>query len=97
MVTIGGGVVLDIGGKRSIEGRGLRAARTLSWPDAADAADRVALLVRESEFGMGMEELVARTGMLESEMQPPRRRALPGGSGPAAGLVCGSRLVPRGA
>jgi selenocysteine-specific elongation factor len=40
-----------------------------------DAAARIALLVREAEFGMGMPELVARTGMLETAIAAAAVRA----------------------
>jgi selenocysteine-specific elongation factor len=40
-----------------------------------DAASRIALLVREAEFGMGMPALVARTGMLETAIAAAAARA----------------------
>jgi len=64
VVTIGGGVVIDIGERRYP--RGFDAAPRLAVLGGADAAARIALLVREGAFGMGMAELVARTGMAES-------------------------------
>ncbi len=59
VVTIGGGVVVDIGERR--------------YRKTDDVAGRleslgVGLLVREAEFGMGMAELVARTGSLPGEV-----------------------------
>jgi selenocysteine-specific elongation factor len=63
VVTIGGGVVLDIRAPRRAPLERLRILET------APAAERLALLVRESRYGMGMPELVARTGMLESDIQ----------------------------
>ncbi len=59
VVTIGGGVVVDIGERR--------------YRKTDDVAGRleslgVGLLVREAEFGMGMAELVARTGRLPREI-----------------------------
>ncbi|SPE40943.1 Selenocysteine-specific elongation factor [Candidatus Sulfopaludibacter sp. SbA3] len=59
VVTIGGGVVLDIGERR--------------YRKADDVAGRLANLavgplVREAEFGMGMAELVARTGRLPRQI-----------------------------
>jgi selenocysteine-specific elongation factor len=78
VVTIGGGVVLDAGkhGAR-LKGEAWRARLdVLAGPGwCPDAADRVALLVRESEFGLGMEELVARTGMLETDAAAAAARA----------------------
>jgi selenocysteine-specific elongation factor len=63
VVTIGGGVVLDTGGQRYRKGdRVPERLRTLA---EAPAAERVALLVRESKYGMGTAELVARTGLTE--------------------------------
>ncbi len=62
-VTIGGGIVLDIAAPRRAPQERLRIL------DTSPAAERIALLVRESRYGMGMPELVARTGMLESDIQ----------------------------
>jgi selenocysteine-specific elongation factor len=76
VVTIGGGVVLDTGGKRYR--RGDRVAERLRTLAEAPAAERIALLVRESRYGMGTAELVARTGLLEREIQAvPSRDAIP--------------------
>jgi selenocysteine-specific elongation factor len=69
VVTIGGGVVLDIAGPRRPPLDRLRILETGS------AAERIALLVRESRYGMGMPELVARTGMLEADIQKAARDA----------------------
>jgi selenocysteine-specific elongation factor len=59
VVTIGGGVVVDIGQRR--------------YRKTDDVAGRlsnlsVGALVRESDFGMGMAELVARTGRLSRDI-----------------------------
>src|ERR1039457_2618492 len=59
VVTIGGGVVIDVGAA----GGGARAR--VDGLASADAAERIALLVRETPFGMGMADLVARPGLLE--------------------------------
>ena len=64
VVTIGGGVVVDTGGRRYRKGTDVKAR--LETLGAGDAAARIALLVREAGFGMGMAELVARTGMSEA-------------------------------
>ena len=64
VVTIGGGVVVDIGERRYA--RGFDAAQRLGVLAGPDAAARIALLVREAPFGMGMADLVARTGMAAS-------------------------------
>ena len=63
VVTIGGGVVLDIAPPRRAP---LDRLRIL---ESAAASERIALLVSESRYGMGMPELVARTGMLEAVIQ----------------------------
>jgi len=80
VVTIGGGVVLDNGGhryrrKESAEAR----LRILA---EGSPADRVALLVRESAFGVGVPDLVARTGV-----EVPHSEALLALDGPPAWLV----------
>jgi len=60
VVTIGGGVVLDIAAPARI--RRLDLDRRLSQ---LEAGDRVALLVGESKFGMSIADLIARTGERE--------------------------------
>ncbi len=66
VVTIGGGIVVDLGEHRYR--RGVNVAARLDILASGDAAARVGLLVRESEFGVGMAEVVARTGMLERQI-----------------------------
>ncbi|MCX6630990.1 MAG: selenocysteine-specific translation elongation factor [Candidatus Solibacter sp.] len=66
VVTIGGGVVVDTGGRRYRKGEDVRARLETLY--AAPAAARIALLVREAAFGMGVADLVARTGMGEREI-----------------------------
>ena len=66
VVTIGGGVVVDIGGKRYRKGN--RIAERLQTLAEAPEAERIALLVRESKYGMGLAELVARTGLTERQV-----------------------------
>jgi selenocysteine-specific elongation factor len=66
VVTIGGGVVVDTGGRRYRKADDVKAR--LDTLSGGDAAARVALLVREAAFGMGMADLVARTGMAEGEI-----------------------------
>ena len=62
VVTIGGGTVLDTSPpRRGADGR-------LAILERGSVAERISLLVGESKFGMGMAELVARTGLLESEI-----------------------------
>jgi selenocysteine-specific elongation factor len=67
VVTIGGGVVLDTAAPR----RAQSSDRThrLRILQMAPLPERIALLARESSFGIGMSELVARTGLLESEIR----------------------------
>jgi selenocysteine-specific elongation factor len=60
-------VVLDTAGKRYRKGD--RVAERLRTLAEAPAAERVALLVRESKYGMGAAELVARTGLTEREIE----------------------------
>jgi selenocysteine-specific elongation factor len=64
VVTIGGGEVLDL--PTSLRSTG--AAERLALLAASDAPGRIALLVREAEFGAGMQELVARTGWRETDL-----------------------------
>jgi len=66
VVTIGGGVVVDLNDHRyrKSEDPSVR----LNVLGSPDAAARVALLVKEAPFGAGMPELVARTGMLERDV-----------------------------
>jgi selenocysteine-specific elongation factor len=66
VITIGGGVVVDIGERRYK--RSEDASARLDVLAGPDAAARVALLVRESEYGMSMAELVARTGLRAAEI-----------------------------
>jgi selenocysteine-specific elongation factor len=80
VVTIGGGVVLDTGGKRYRKSD--RVAERLRTLAEASAAERVALLVRESKYGMGTVELVSRTGLTEREIEAIGERGpLPDGRG----------------
>ena len=63
VVTIGGGIVLDIAAPRRALPDRLRILETAPLPE------RIALLTRESRYGIGMPELVARTGLLESDLR----------------------------
>jgi selenocysteine-specific elongation factor len=71
VVTIGGGVVLDIAvphsGQPSRMRRSQHAARLGKLENAAPQ-ERIALLVSESKFGMSAAQLIARTGLLRSEI-----------------------------
>ncbi len=62
VVTIGGGVVLDIAPPRRAHLDRLRVLET------APLTERIALLARESRYGIGMADLVARTGLLEADL-----------------------------
>jgi selenocysteine-specific elongation factor len=63
VVTIGGGTVLDIGAPRRAAPERMRIL------ESSPAADRIALLASEARYGIGMAELVARTALLEAEIQ----------------------------
>jgi selenocysteine-specific elongation factor len=63
VVTIGGGVVADITGHRYR--RGEDAAARLD----ALLREPVEVLVRESEYGLGLADLVARTGLMPAEIE----------------------------
>jgi len=71
VTTIGGGVVMDIPSNPRSKG----AAERLAVLAAADAPARIALLVREAEYGAGMHELVARTGWREDDIRAAAARA----------------------
>ena len=73
VVTIGGGVVVDLGEHRYRKDEG--AAARLDVLAGRDDAARVALVAREAEFGIAMAELVARTGMPEHEIAAAAARA----------------------
>jgi selenocysteine-specific elongation factor len=63
VVTIGGGVVLDIAPPTR-----MRRAQLDQRLTQIESGARVALLVNESKFGMSVADLVARTGILASEI-----------------------------
>ena len=73
VITIGGGVVLDNQGPR-YRNRAAGAVR-LKALKSMGSAEFVALLVRESGFGMGVPALIARTGLLASEIESISRGA----------------------
>jgi selenocysteine-specific elongation factor len=76
VVTIGGGVILDIGERRYRKSDS--AAARLDVLASGDPAARLALLLRESKFGMSLGELVARTGLRPDEIARAPLKALPG-------------------
>ena len=67
VVTIGGGVAMDIGGYRYRKGED-RATR-LAILESQDLPARIGLLVKEAPFGVGISELIARTGLLRREIE----------------------------
>ena len=69
VVTIGGGVVVDTAAPR----RG--AVERLRILEKATPPEKIALLAAESRYGLGMAELVARTGWLETEIAAVAARA----------------------
>jgi len=71
VVTIGGGVVLDTAGIHYRKTDDV--ASRLNTLAAPDLAARIALLVRESKCGMSFSELVARTGLMESDLEAAAR------------------------
>jgi selenocysteine-specific elongation factor len=71
VITIGGGVVLDLPATL----RSTRAAERLAEIEKSDDAGRIALLVREAGFGAGVDELVARTGWMEAKVAAAAARA----------------------
>jgi selenocysteine-specific elongation factor len=73
VVTIGGGVVLDIAVPHSGQPSRMRRSQLadrLGKLERATPAERIALLVSESKFGMSAAQLIARTGLLRSEIGP---------------------------
>jgi selenocysteine-specific elongation factor len=78
VTTIGGGVVLDVARGADALVRARPPGRALARLDvlaSTDPAERIALLVREAPFGMGMADLVARTGLMEPEIAGAAARA----------------------
>jgi selenocysteine-specific elongation factor len=71
VVTIGGGIVLD-NGRFRYRGDTSR----LDLLSSPDPAARVALLVRESQFGLSLDELIARTGLAEPQIAGPSAIAI---------------------
>ncbi len=76
VVTIGGGVVLDTGERRYRKSD--NAAARLDILAGPDLAARIALLVRESEFGMSMADLIARAGVRPDDVARAQLKPLPG-------------------
>jgi selenocysteine-specific elongation factor len=91
VVTIGGGVVLDLGEHRYRVGED--AAGRLRILEGRDPAARVAMLVKESPYGMGMDELIARTGLARPEMEAAAARNLASFAQPAPWYMDRARLA----
>jgi selenocysteine-specific elongation factor len=66
VVTIGGGTVIDLRAPARMRRRDL--AQRLTKLDSATPAGRLGILVAESAYGMSVDELVARTGLLGREI-----------------------------
>jgi selenocysteine-specific elongation factor len=71
VITIGGGVVLDL----PVTLRSSGAAERLTTLEKSDEAGRIALHVRDAEFGAGVDELVARTGWTKATVIAAAARA----------------------
>jgi selenocysteine-specific elongation factor len=67
VVTIGGGIVVDTGEHRYR--RGEDPAARLRVLAEGSPAERVALLVQESRYGLGLDGLGARTGLMPAEIE----------------------------
>jgi selenocysteine-specific elongation factor len=65
VTTIGGGVVVDLASR---DRKGAVGSERLAALLAGTPAARLALLVRETAYGAGMADLVARTGMIERDI-----------------------------
>ena len=69
VVTIGGGIVLDIAAPRRASTERLRILET------APLGEKIALLVSEARYGLGMPDLVARTGLVEADIRDAVRNS----------------------
>src|SRR5262249_45652924 len=73
VVTIGGGVVIDIGEVRYRQTDSPTAR--LAGMASADPASRIGLMVRESRYGMSLAELSARTGITNAAVEAEAEHA----------------------
>jgi selenocysteine-specific elongation factor len=73
VVTIGGGEVVDTGARRYRKGDDI--ATRLEMLASSDPSARIALLVREAEFGLSYNDLVARTGLRPKEIAAAAAKA----------------------
>ncbi|MGH7247347.1 MAG: selenocysteine-specific translation elongation factor, partial [Pseudomonadota bacterium] len=67
VATIGGGVVLDAAPPAKL--RRAELVERLRILETGGAGERIALLVRESRYGLGLSELIARTGLAAREIE----------------------------
>jgi selenocysteine-specific elongation factor len=67
VTTIGGGEVLDIAPPPKL--RRAAAARRLEVLESGTREDRLSLLVRESAYGLSMQQIIARTGWMPPEIE----------------------------
>ena len=70
VVTIGGGIVVDLPGNLRSKG----AAERLALLAAADAPTRISLLVHEAKYGVGIHDLVARSGWRQETIRAAAAR-----------------------
>lgn len=76
VVTIGGGVIVDVAPRRYR--RGEQPSARLEVMAGGSVPQKLALLAGETRYGVGLGELVARTGLMPGEIED---------AAPAAGLV----------
>ena len=67
VTTIGGGEVLDIAPPAKL--RRAAAARRLDVLESGTPEERLTLLVRESVYGLSMQQIIARTGWMPAEIE----------------------------
>jgi selenocysteine-specific elongation factor len=94
VVTIGGGTVIDIGERRYR--RSDDAAARLDVLSSPDLAARLRLIVRESDYGIDLDGLIARTGLRPDEIAAAGLQPLSGRSwfvDPAWYREAGERIV----
>ena len=73
VTTIGGGVVVDVSGRRY--GKAENAGERLAALASGNAEERIAVLVREAPFGMSRDELAALTGLGDAGIAAAAARA----------------------
>jgi len=68
VITIGGGMVADMAPRRYRHGE--NPSQRLEVLARGNIQDRIALLVRESRYGLSIADLITRTGLLRAEIEP---------------------------